>query len=124
MARAVIAVQVDGALARRESALAPRAETARRLFKAAAGLLGGGDFSHLDPAEAKASRLVAPPAPAGVQKSLRSVVAASRGTPREHAMEYTWTGRKVVKDHVQISLLKVHADARGTVLRSRLLQSS
>ena len=49
----------------------------------------------------------------------------SRGTTsRGHSIEYTWTGRKVVKNHVQISLLKVHADARGNVLRSRLLLSS
>jgi len=57
-------------------------------------------------------------------KCYSHIAAFVRGAPREHAMEYTWTGRKVVKDHVQISLLKVHADARGTVLRSRLLQSS
>jgi len=97
----------------------------RRLFEAASGLLGKDDFSQLDPADAKASRLVAPPALAGVPKSLRETVAASRGaSSREHSIEYTWTGRKVVKDHVHISLLTVHADARGIVLRSRLLQSS
>jgi hypothetical protein len=125
MARAIIAVQVDSALPRREPAPAPRAETARRLFEAASGLLGKDDFSQLDPADAKASRLVAPPALAGVPKSLRETVAASRGaSSREHSIEYTWTGRKVVKDHVHISLLTVHADARGNVLRSRLLQSA
>lgn len=125
MARAVIAVQVDSALPRREPARAPRAETARRLFEAAAGLLEKVDIAKLDPADAKASRLVAPPASAGVPKSLRAAVAASRGTTsRGHSIEYTWTGRKVVKNHVQISLLKVHADARGNVLRSRLLLSS
>ncbi len=124
-ARAIIAVQVDSAMPRREPANAPRPATARKLFAAAAGLMGKDDLSQLDPADAKASRLVAPPAPAGVPKSLRAAVTALRSTSsREHSTEYTWTGRKVVKDHVQISLLKVHADARGNVLRSRLLHSS
>lgn len=125
-ARAVIAAQVDSALPRREAAPAPRAETARELFRAAAGLLGRGNLAQLDPTDAKASRLIGATPSAGVPKAFRAVVAAASRARGAQAptMEYTWTGRQIIGNHVRITLLKVHADADHNVLRSRVLQSA
>jgi len=125
-ARAVIAAQVESVLPRREAAPAPRAEIAQALFNAAAGLMGRAGLAQLDPSDAKASRLVAKPPTASVPTAFRSMVAAAsrQGASPQTTMEYTWTGRQVIKNHVRITLLKVHADAEHNVLRSRLLQSA
>jgi hypothetical protein len=125
IARAVVGAQVQKALPTRVAAAAPSADHARKIFKAASGLLSKADLGSMNPTHCRASCLR--PAPYR-EEMTRKAGPVSRAAMREstaQTMEYTWSSRKkATVGPVKIVLLKVQTDAEGTVLRTRTLYSA
>jgi hypothetical protein len=118
VARAAVAAEVRRELPTRAAADAPPAREAQRLFREGVALLDDAPVGVLDPARARASRVLPPRSAAN---------GAVRAAPRGEAMEYTWSARLPdarggpASRQPRVVVLSVQTDGGGRVVRSRTL---
>jgi hypothetical protein len=66
------------------------------------------------------TKLPAAAVPAGVRLLGRAIARP----PNRQSLEYYWSGRRVVKGHKEIRLIKVETDTQGNVVRASVVHSS
>jgi peptidase C25-like protein len=96
-----------------------------KVFEAARALLGDDTKTFgLKPRQARVDKLETTlPRPLAARKGSRAVANARNVGPKQ-SIEYYWSGRRILKGHKQIRLVKVETDTAGNVIRSSVLHAS
>lgn len=125
LVRADLAATMRKVLPVRSAVQKVSAKGAKSAFQAVRALMGK-DLAGWNMMEAKALvHRVVTPLPAKSPAGFQTLAAAAVAPPTQRqALEYYWSGRKEVKGHRQIRLVKVETDTQGNVLRTTLRHSS
>ena len=96
-----------------------------KVFEAVRALLGEDTKTFgLKPRQARVDKLETTlPRPLAARKGSRAVANARNVGPKQ-SIEYYWSGRRILKGHKQIRLVKVETDTVGNVIRSSVLHAS
>ena len=127
--RAQLATQIRRALPARTVASRAAVGRAGKLFGLVQDLLRGNSKAFgFSKGRVKVQRLETrfsdvQPATAG-PRALRAPARRTAVPKGRETVQYYWSGRKVVAGHVEIRLARVETDAKGQVLRTRVVQSS